>query len=497
MSIENIGIVRTTVSSSGVTSPPQFAESSIGSLHDLIVQNFIHQISIKGTYGIPNDLEIFNATGGSVTTTTDGSFMIQSGTSLGGYGTIWTKNTVIYQPGIGCEGRVSSTFTLPAPALSTQLAGFFTATDGIFFGTNGISFGTMHRYGGRFETRKLTISTAAGGAETVTINLNGTAYTTTVIAGTTATNTQQIHKDLMVNPIANASWNMDPVKNSIVFLFAGVGEKNGAYGISSTGTLNGSFTRIQAGRSPTEDWTYRGSWSNSNVDWLDPTKANLYRLEYANYGPIHYHVMNPGSLQWELVHRITNLNGITTSNFANPSLRVGWASASLGSVGTNLVMYGGSAMAGKQGNPVIGKIFSAVASRENVITEVPILTIRYRNEFSKRFNNTLAVPLFTTMATDSNRGAIFNYYFNAGVTNPEFYYVSESNSGMMYDRSATGFYGGQQIASFTLGRYQNLYVETKPFDFKLRAGDSITITCQITRGTAFGMDASFTWEELI
>lgn len=454
-------------------------------------------IGIKASYGITDDHRTFSATGGSATAS-NSEFICQSGTSVGGYGTIWSRRPMVYFPGVGAECRITARFTTGIPN-STQLAGMFTSADGMMFGYDGAQFGVMHRHGGQLEIRTLTITNPAGGAETVTVTLNGTAYETTVTAGTEIQNAHEIETDLIASA-ANAAWYIQHIGDTVVFAFRGVGSKAGTYSVSSTGTLTGTFSQQSAGADATEDWTYMGSWNKYNPDWLDPTKGNLYKMTFAylGYGPLQYFVMDPDRKEWRKVHEVNWPNKNTATNFGQPSMRVGWAAASLGSSGTNLTVAGGSGALMLQGNrgPERG-LYTAVGNNASISTETQILSVKVRTTYADRFCNAIVFPL-VTMATDSTKGMIFRVYLNAdvaGVTDHQ--YVDEANSVCIYDTAGTTVSGGRLIGAYVVGPSGTASVNLGDLGKVLIAGDELTVTGQVTSGAAAGGFVTINTSELI
>lgn len=461
--------------------------ASVGSFGDKITSNLNPVVTLKAVYGLLDDVETFTATGGSATASSS-EFVCQSGTSAGGYGTILSEKSVVYQSGIGCEARITARFTTGI-ASSTQLAGFFTASDGMMFGYNGTDFGVMHRYGGELEIRTITITAVSGGSETVTVTLNGTGYALSV--GSSATVQEAAHdvEQQLIASAANTSWEFQHINDTIVCRFRGVGAKSGAYSVASTGTLTGTVAQTNAGAAATEDWTYQSSWNKNTATWIDPTKGNLYRLEFAylGYGFLNYYVIHPESAQWVLVHQIKYPNANNTTNFGNPSLRVGWASASLGSTGTNLTVAGGSAMGALQGKNNDGfRSFAAVGNNSAITTETQILSVKVRTEFGGRICQAVVIPAIS-VATDSQKGMIFNVYKNAtvaGDTNHQ--YIDQSNSVCIYDTAGTTVSGGKLVYSVVVGPNGSRSLSTDDLGSFLVAGDELTITGQVSSGAQSG-----------
>lgn len=71
----------------------------------------VNEVIASAAYGvIDNRCEVFSATGGS-TDVNDNLFRCQSGTSVGGYGVIRTKDAIVYHPREAIRGRITGMFT--------------------------------------------------------------------------------------------------------------------------------------------------------------------------------------------------------------------------------------------------------------------------------------------------------------------------------------------------------------------------------------------------
>ena len=463
---------------------------------DQMVAQLKQIISLKATYGILDDTNTFSATGGSVTAT-GGEFICQTGTSVGGYGVLWSRQPVVYIPGFGCEARFTARFTTGV-ASSIQAAGLFSAVDGMFFGYDGTSFGIMHRHHGAIEVRTLTVTAGSGGAATVTVTLNGTAYTASITAGTAAQNAHEVEQGLNAGAAANL-WYIQHIGDTVIFVSKDAGARSGTYSVTvSAGTFAGSIAQNKAGASPTETWTARASWNVDTCSWIDPTKGNIYRVEFAylGYGPLKYYVFNPTTYRWVLCHVVAWPNNNTGTNLGNPSMRVGWLSASLGST-TNLTVAGASAMAGLQGNANKRESFGAYGTATGVTTETQILSLQVRREFGDRACVAVVVPEILTIATDSTKGAVFRLLLNPSVSGTTAHaYIDESNSVCTYDTAGTTISGGRLLGVYSVGPSGRATISLDSVSNALVSGDELVIAAQVTSGAGSEMTASIVWSEI-
>lgn len=456
-------------------------------------------VSMKATYGLLDNVETFTATGGSVTVA-DGMFVLQTGTSVGGYGVAWSRQPIVYQPGVGVEARGTVGFTTPV-ANSLQLFGLFSSVDGMFFGYNGTSFGVMHRYAGEIEVRVLTVDTASNANTTVTVVLNGVSYSGLAVtnSGVASTTAHELTVALEATAAADA-WYIQHIDDTIVFTFKGAGAQSGAYSATpAAGAFVGTFSQTKAGAAPTEAWTAQASWNGDTCSWLDTTKVNLFRLSFAylGFGPLRYEVLNPSTGRWVTCHTIQWGNAYTTPNFRNPSMRVGYASASMGS-STNLTVRGANAAAFLQGQRFDGRTFGADGTQSGVTTETQVLTIQVRREFGARACNAVLLPKVATLTTDSTKGAVFTLYRNAtvaGTTNHQ--YIDQNQSIALVDTAGTTVSGGRVLADVAVGPQGRTTVDLDRLGIPLIAGDELVITARVVSGAAAEMSAAVTWEEIV
>jgi hypothetical protein len=176
---ESTPVTETTGLPVRVTSPI----SAFGELTTADLKPFVQGM---GCYNrIPANFRTFSASGGTATSSI-GLFICETGTSVGGYGVVRSFRALNYRPGMGGVARFTAAFDPDAVALSEQGAGLFNVGDGLLFGYHGTEYGILYQHGGYVEVRTVTLSAGAGGAETLTVILNGTTYNPTVTAGTAA-----------------------------------------------------------------------------------------------------------------------------------------------------------------------------------------------------------------------------------------------------------------------------------------------------------------------
>ncbi|MGI9569047.1 MAG: hypothetical protein ACR2PH_04740, partial [Desulfobulbia bacterium] len=286
-------------------------------------------IQISNQYGLDpslrDDLETFNATGGTADSD-DNLFRCQTGTSLGGYGVIRSKEVAVYRAGQGVEARITGSFTTGV-ALSLQFAGLFSLTETAAFGYDGATFGIIHEYDGKAEVRTITMTATPSGSETATITLDDDAFTANLTNSSLAENAFEIARDAALDATINAKWRFEQEGDDVVFIAQSVGPKSGTYSFSSS-TATATLAQETAGLAKSSGNVAQADW-NINTNPLsglfDPTKLNLYRVEYGYLGAVSmvFSIYDPEKADFIEVHRIEWANTETTPIFGNPDMKVG------------------------------------------------------------------------------------------------------------------------------------------------------------------------------
>lgn len=477
-----------------------------------IVADETPRVQIDAVYGIrTSDHETFSASGGTATAS-NSLFQVTTGTSVGGYGVIRSLRTVKYATGQGLRYRISALMTSPGVANSLQAAGVFTSTDGLFVGFNGTTFGFTRRIAGAAAIMQLTVTVGTGGApETGTVTLNGTAFAVALGAGLTTTAVAEAVAE-RVGGYTGWSSNVSPQSNNSMttFIQATPAATAGAFTFTSTGTATGTFATIQAGAAnddttgfvPQSSWNVdvldgTGSSSNPSGVLLDPTKLNLWEIVQAQGGgSIRLRYQMPTG-RMITVHRILYPNSATVEAQRNPSYRVGWIAASLGST-TNLTVKGSIGAGFIEGQQKTLRDPYAATNRQTVdATEYVILALRSRGEFGGTNNQRVMTPstLFAAVET-SNRLVRIKLYVNPTLTGTvNWAYVNQSESCMEYATPTTlTASGGRYVMGASVPTGAPLELAIHELDLRTEAGDTLVVTAQTASSTAV-TDVTMNWEE--
>lgn len=461
-------------------------------------------VQIDAVYGlIDTDHETFEGSGGVADSdAVNRMFRVQSGVALGGFGTIRSKRTLRHRAGQGSEARFTALFTSPGVALSTQLAGAFVGENGLFFGLDGTSFGINRQTGGAFEIQTLTVTVADSAGGNATVTLNGVGFSVPITAGSVQQNAAEIAA------ATYAGWSARQVNDTVIFFATdGVGNKTGAFTYAGATDGAGTFAETQQGAAVVDSWVPQASWNVDTLDGtgpsgmlLDITQMNVYRIAYQwlGAGQLEFSVENPATGRFQVVHRIRYANANAVPSLQDPSLKIGWAAASLGSVGTNLTVKGASGAAYVQGvrrprrNPR-----GASNSKQGVgTTYVPILSVRAGLTFKDRTSQKELFPLLASASVDGARVSEYAVFLNPTLGGtPNWQYIDEDNSMAEWDIAATSVTGGAEIATGALGKTDSDKVDLNSLGVLVEAGDVITVAVRTTQAGTTDAAAALTWQE--
>lgn len=490
-------------------------DDPVGAFGELLVAEMTPRVQIDAVFGLLSTDHETLTDGSSGSVTTSGSmFICQTGTSVGGYGVLRSRRIVRYRPGQGMRLRFSGLFTTGI-ADSLQFAGGYTATEAIGFGYNGADFGVFRREAGSTKIVRLTVTAAAAGAETITVTLNSVAFT--VATGGALATTALVAERIAEN-IAATGWTstVSPTSNgsTVTFIQQTPAVADGTYSLSSTGTVTGTFATIQAGVANVttganvfiaqDDWNLDvmdGSDSAMNPSGLllDPTKLNVYEVgvPYLGGGAITYYVRLPGGGHQE-VHRIEWPNSQTVPNMKNPTLRMGWFAASLGST-TNLTVKGASA-AGLTEGPVLPIRDSFGTSRSGFTadtTEYVAFVIRVAGVFGNTINLREVVPFSVLVGTEtSNRIVRVRLVLNPTLTGTvDWSYVDSATSCVeVATPTALTPTGGTTVANSVSASGSPSLLSLSNVGLRLQPGYTLAVCLQTANSTAVTTSA-MNWNE--
>lgn len=498
--------------SSGPTNEAGIPEVSIKNpvtgFNELLVSELTPIVQIDAIYGIGEDIEALTALGGG-TNAVDGNFVCNTGTSQYGYSVIRSRQYARYHPGESMVFRWTAIFdTINKAPNSLQMAGAFNSICGLAVGYDGENFGVVHQTGGAHETRRLQITTPEGTATNVTLTLNGVAYGPIAVTGGTAIENAQEIAAWMSDTNNQAAWQVYQNQDTIVFFKNNVGPAAGSYSISSTNIV-GAFTTLKTGVALSETWTYQASFSEDTLDGngsssmtIDPSKGNVFfiDLQYLGYGIVPISVENPATGNPVVFHVWRFPNARTIPSLTNPTLRVGWVAASLGST-VDITVKGASGVAGIAGKALSHSATRTILNQRTGVGNslVSVLAVRVRGEIGGEVQLGELLPDLSTFTSEGNNTVEFSFLLNPTfASSPNWAYVDQMYSIAEYDTGSISISAeGRKVAAFTVagktsGKFTSSDVNTR---IALQRGDILCIAAIIPSGNSANASASLIWHE--
>jgi len=471
-----------------------------GAFGELITAHKSPIVQIANKYKIdPAELDIletFEATGGSADNSGN-LFRCQTGTSVGGYGVIRSKDTLNYRAGQGIDAMFTASFTTGI-ALSLQFGGLFNLTETVAFGYDGTDFSCLHSYGGEAELQIIDITVTGAGTCTVTLDSVASAGIT-VTNSDIVTNAAEILAGLNIDTLAN-TWRFEQVGSEVYCISKSVGDKVGTFSIS--GGITASIAEQTAGVNKTDGHIAQASWNITTTPFsgFDPTQLNVYKIQFGYLGVanITYSIYDPNIGNFVAVHQIEWANSNNSTHVSNPNFKIGWTSASLGASGTNLTVLGASGSIFLEGDEVIpNSTFSTSSSESGVGTTLTnIETIKNRLVYGNQYNLGKAFPIRVSVENDHTKAIIVQIIRNATVAGTlDYEYQDEFNSTMLVETNGTTVTGGTVIDSIIVEKATSEVIDLTILNSEILPEETLTIAAQTVSGTGAVVTSSLTWKE--
>lgn len=480
------------MSLSNPTSPDVAIQSPLTTFNEVKTAKANPRTQVDSVYGLlATDYETFTDGVSGSTTAANTLLTCATGTTAGGYGVIRTRRLVRYRAGESLRFAFTAVYNAGV-ANGLQLAGAFTATEALWVGYNGATFGCGRRIAGACAIYRLTVTVGAGGAETATVTLDGTAFTVALTAGTTA----QAAQAIAARVGGYTGWSFAVSNDSTVTFIQRIPAATpGAFTLTSTGTAAGTFAQLQAGVANDINTAFvpQTSWNIDKLDGsgpsgmvLDPTKLNIYEIDvgFLGSGTISFYTMSP---QGKIIpfHTIRYPNSATIPHMKDPSLRLGWVAASLGST-TNLITSGASACGMVQGEIIPLRDPVSISTQFTATTtENAWLLLRNRVEYTSRVNHRELLPLGVALTNEmANRIIRARVVINPTLSGTvDWQYIDQANSSTEY-ATPTGITvtGGRAVAARAAATQAE--VTFQDADLRLEPGDIMAICVRTASSTA-------------
>lgn len=474
---------------------------AVTSFNETIAESNTSYIEGSATYGlIPDNFRKFTAKGGS-TGVERRLWKVSTGTRVAGYGAIQSYRTLPHRVGKSSVTRFSGYFESNT-ANSWQGMGLIAVGEELSFGYDGTVFGVWHRYGGLSEVRTITVTGASGGSTDLTLTLNSVAYTIPLTSGTVEHNAYEIAAWLN-NPSNQSVWEADQVDDTVIINALSDGAKSGTYSFSHA-TATGTIAQNTAGVKKTNNHIAQADWNGLKFtagDFiLDPSKGNLYQIQYQNmgYGDIIFSVMNPITRKYEVAHTIRWSNSSVELGIPNPSMHCGFYAASLGSI-TNLNVYMNSIEAAVGSNSNKTRNPRSITSNQSLTTtnETTVLALRNRRTYNGYNNQTDIEPLKVTVSNETTRSARVRIRVTTDPNVEQNFTAVGSNLVSDVDTTQNTFSGGILLDAQVLPAGGQAIFDLKSIEISQPPTMILIVTVERvgTGGSNTNFETTYTWNE--
>ena len=468
------------------------SSGSYDSLNNSLVQQITPTVQNYFIYGVPLHTQLsvqFTATGGTITTSTEkNAINLNITTAIGSFAVQRSRRVVKHYPGYGNGISHQAKFDGNAVANSLQFVGVGNSETDIYFCYTGDVFGCRYSSGGKLHIVSLLITTASTGATNATVTLNSVAFTVplTNAGGDLEFTAHEISKG--VGGAGFTGWDVEHIGTTVFFIAGSVGARSGTYSFTHASAV-AAFTTGEVGAALNTTFIPRTSWNGVSplIADLDPTKVNIYQIEYSWFGSANllYKVFNSTSRQYELVHSVSFANVVSSLGISKPNMYLQKGVASLGST-TALTLFSSSSFAGTYGmlklqdSPIVS-VSNTRSISSSTQTNVLVL------QCAKLLNNTATqseIFLETlTVASDGNRAVRIRVILNPTTLGADttgdydtFTYINPTQSLTLYDTTSLTYTGGTVLREYIVGKDGNLIINLFREDLYLGRGDILVFS---------------------
>lgn len=490
------------------------AGGSVGPFGTSLVSNMTPSGQATFVYGINNIQWTTSSSGiGAGASASESIMTCTSGGSLSGSCEVTLARGLKYRAGQGGVCRLTAIFGPGAPD-TKQLAGVGNGESGFYFAMSGSDFGILHRETSKREIRAFTITAPPAGAANIVVTLAGESKTVAINGGASASQTAY---QLSLGDYSGlgSGWSSEAVGSIVYFIARTPGPFGGTFSATDGGSPIATVARTRAGVLATDTFIPQSQWNIDTMDGngpsrftLDRTKGNIYSIgyQYLGFGNPTFSIEDTDTGFLADCHQIKSANLRTTTVVKNPTMFAKWAAINSGSLATSVSVKGASAGTFTEGLVVrnVGISFSAAASKANVSTLVPLITLRTNNVYNGE-SCYGALDLFNiSVANDagsSSSGKLLKFYFykNAVLGGPvNFQLVDSSRSIAATDTAATSVTTNgntQLIKTLIVAANSSEALKIDDENFFIGPGESVTIAVERVSNTVDTAAISISWFE--
>lgn len=508
-----------------------FNKPADGAFGEALVSQISPAFQLDGLYGITDENEFqLNETGSGTQSVDDNGLMtVSSGITGGSFATLRSKRSVRYRPGQGSLARFTAMFPDSQVDGYQQLAGFINQSDilgvGFNYGDPTVfpqkrdEFAILRRQNSKAQVAQFTIDVATSGNETIRITLNDVEFNVNIGAGNTSQNTAELGN------ATYSGWIVDYYDNQLFFLFNGPPTPlTGTFSITNQtggGTLTGTYTPLQVGAAPNDNWTYQSDFNLDKLDGtgpskmqIDPTQLNIFQIDFRwlGAGRIRYSIEDPATGVLFPFHIDLYANKNTQPSISNPSLRIGYgvvnAAPGIGT-GTDVEVKGASMM-----GSIEGQVIRNVTTKSVSFTDTynPALSDNTEHCLLTLKNNRIATPgkpnvlnqreliINSISAAIKDNGqsgdSILVYIYKNADTNPNALTYTLLDTLMSYSTTQSVINAnqeGKRIASFAVTSNSDLTIDLTALRIILAPLDTLSVV-YYSLNTISGLSMSINFE---
>jgi len=253
-----------------------------------------------------------------------------------------------------------------------------------------------------------------------------------------------------------------------------------------------------------DTWIAKTSWNVDKLDGtgpsgmtLDPTKGNLYMIEYdtSGYGTVSFIVNCTGGTTTPVtVHRVDFGNTLTAPGILNACLPCAAISTNTTNTSAKTISVTGfSAYVHGDVQHVGNRQCTESTKTVTTATYVPVITLRNKATFNS-ISNTSGVFLNSmTVANNGNRVAIISLYDSPTLTSASYADVSTNTSCCDADKAATALSGGVLLFTIHLGAVADQVIDLSMYNFYIPPSGFITVAskCATNGSNALSIALNF------
>lgn len=472
---------------------------------ELLTAEITPVVQLQFPYNINPELVIARTVSGTVSQS-NGQAIVGTGASANSLANIISRIPAKYEPGQGALLRFTAIYTSGVVG-STQWTGVGDIGDGLFFGYEGDTFGVMRRRGGGPEVRTLTVEAFSTDDEDITITLDGEAKNDVTV--TSSSNATVTANDIAAEDYSQVGlgWDVEAVGDTVIFFSYDGQPRSGTFTLSGASTASGSFARTLEGVVPTEIFMSQSSWNRDVADGTsvlashDPTQGQVYQIRYQwlGQGSLEYHIENPATGRFVLVHQEEFAGTSTIPSILNPTLPLCVVAKNTTNT-SDIVIKTSSMLGATEGRrEQIGVRSGGDGTVSGVDgTEVPILSARNKTVYQGRVNREKVKIIAISAANDHNKPVQVNFYNNPILVDASYTDIDLLTSVMEIDSSASSFVSGSLLFSFVVGSdASETTLLNDPNQAILTPGNHFTATAKTLSGTGAVVTVIFNWVELV